>query len=216
MIDLPDLARLREIDLALMRDLTADPHVCLVLQHHSAFKFPARTVCASDEARRDIELAAPCGNGVLACAHRMTLLVLGSPRVPAPADWSTSPFPRLHQNLTLLDQLTMLSASGDDVTRSWCPRRLPPVRRHPTWNKVLLLMLAPSLLPECDVLGVMDPDVELVRTAGPLWRQPPVAKWLSSSRRLFFIAREPPGGWTRGSVKDANGTNDLNNAAVNA
>ena len=59
----------------------------------------------------------------------------------------------------------------------------------------------------------MDPDVQL-RSEGPLAQQPQIAAWLAAGKSLF-IAREPAGSWTRGSIKDAGGRNNLNNTAVN-
>ena len=35
-------------------------------------------------------------------------------------------------------------------------------------------------------LGVLDPDVLLVPSAGPLWRQPQIAQWLGARQR--FVA----------------------------
>ena len=79
---------------------------------------------------------------------------------------------------------------------------------------MLLLLHGAMLLPECDVLGVMDPDVQLMGSAGALEAQPQIARWLASNQKLF-ISREPPGGWQKGSAKDFHGKNNLRNTDAN-
>jgi len=107
------------------------------------------------------------------------------------------------------------TARRDGSSRHRVPKTRPWTR-HPTWNKVALLLRAPRLLPECDLLGTMDPDVLLLPHAGPLTQQPQVATWLRAPGKLIFISREPAGRWARRGAKDYHGRNDLNNTVMNA
>lgn len=201
--------------------LSAAPaHICMIVNHDTIFTASPSEMCKASAPWNDITIAAQCSNRALACANQMTLLVVGSPTRGAAASWTVSPIPRLHNNQTVVAALeAFVGSQPDSPCESGASRNteLDEIKsRHPTWNKVLLLMHGAALLPECDVLGTMDPDVQLVPSAEPLAHQEQIVKWLASGK-AFFISREPPiSDWVRGGVKDYHGRNNLNNTAVNA
>ena len=139
-------------------------HVCMIVNHDNIFVTGPERACHPSAPWKKIEIAGQCFNRALACATGMTLLIVGAPSHVAAASWSVSPHPRLHQNRLLVAALEAIVGGKHELFNGFscdagrADRGDGIVSRHPTWNKVLLLMHGAELLPECGVLGVMDPD----------------------------------------------------------